>query len=642
MIEQLAEYTKRIAKIEGPARSGKTEILLRRCVKLIKDGVTPESILVVVSSEFARRRFYERLDHAAEDSLKALVSRVVVARALEVCVAILNTPQTQEATGRIPRLLTNAEYNYLLEDLKTLGQSNRRLRNMLLFFSAQWSASKDESKWLIPGEETAVMSHLRHMLTLHGAMLRDEAPYICARFLTSAEGKASCRQYDYVFCDDYQNLSHAEQACMCLCAKTQLLVCGNPNETTRVNTEYPSSEGFTKFDILRKNVDVFTLTTTYGSQQALAFGEALCACEGMEPRLVSHAVKDNGTGILSIKWKTPEEEIRSVARYLESLYQRKPLLRHNRVALVVPHKRWGRLVEKALNQRGLLSSVAGSISGIGGDPRVAGEHDALTAYVKLNLIAHPHDMVAWRAWCGFDHALTNSDIWDSLQKYAAENKLSLYETLELAATTDTFSRARIAPVKAAWAAGQELISTYAAYRGYSLLKAVGMRDLGEFYEIEHSLSGEEDARTLYQLVYDSVMNPRYPDDPTRTHITNYENLCGLDYDYIIVLGLVDGMMPDRDAFEITIDQNKRRLILTQDRQRFYAGVTKATKRLILSTFSRAGIEIAERAKMQICRVTSENGERVALLQRSAFFQESGAACPSTVGGEDVMSELLLN
>jgi DNA helicase-2/ATP-dependent DNA helicase PcrA len=510
---------------------------------------------------------------------------------------------------------------------------------MALFFFAQWSNLKDESEWLIPGEETTILHHIRHMLTLYGAMLRDEAPYVCAQFLMSPEGKECRKQYRYVFCDDYQNLSRAEQTCMCLCAETQLLVCGNPNEMTQVNTDYPSSEGFVHFDRLRKNVDTFTLRKTYSGQEVMAFGEALCAAEGMDATLVSQAVEDNGAEILSIKWSTPEEEISSMARYIASLYNANPRLRQNRIAVVVPHKRWGKLIEKALKQQGLLSSLTGSVSGIGGDPTVPGQHDALTAYVKLNLIAHPHDMVAWRAWCGFDHAITNSDTWDSLQNYAAKNNKSLYETLELVATTDTLSCARVTPVKEGWATGQELIRSCGQHKGYALFKAVGMQGLAEFREVEGFMSGDEDARALHKLVYEHIMRPRYPKNEGFVSVTNYENLCGLDFDYVILLGLVDGMLPHRDSFELTIDADKRERILLQDRRRLYAGATKATSLLILSTFSKAGVEIAERSKMQISRIMSENGKRVALLKRSLFFQESGAACPSTVGGEYVMSEL---
>ena len=188
MIQQLAEYDGRIAKIEGPARSGKTEILVRRCVRLLNQGVEPESILVVVSSAFAQAGFRQRLQRAAGDRLQKPASRVVVSRALDVCASILDEPAAREATGRAPRILVDDEYLFFLEDLKTLGQKNQRLSNMLSFFYAQWSAFEDEDAWLIPGEETAVLGRARDALGLYGAMLRHEAPYLCGKLLLSEAG----------------------------------------------------------------------------------------------------------------------------------------------------------------------------------------------------------------------------------------------------------------------------------------------------------------------------------------------------------------------------------------------------------------------------------------------------------------------
>ncbi|WP_438893886.1 hypothetical protein, partial [Bacillus cereus group sp. BC4] len=57
---------------------------------------------------------------------------------------------------------------------------------------------------------------------------------------------------------------------------------------------------------------------------------------------------------------------------------------------------------------------------------------ALVAYTKLNLLADPRDMTAWRSWCGFDNYLTNSDAWGGLQAFAEKRELTLYDALALA------------------------------------------------------------------------------------------------------------------------------------------------------------------------------------------------------------------
>ena len=52
---------------------------------------------------------------------------------------------------------------------------------------------------------------------------------------------------------------------------------------------------------------------------------------------------------------------------------------------------------------------------------------------------------------------------------------------------------------------------------------------------------------------------------------------------------------------------------------------------MLSHFSKSELELAERTKMQVVRVKSENGKRMAIVRPSAFLSEAGDAAPTTIG-----------
>ena len=67
----------------------------------------------------------------------------------------------------------------------------------------------------------------------------------------------------------------AQQTCLCLLARDQLIVAGNPDETVRVATSFPAPEGFATFDTLRRNVTVFTLDTAFGNPNVTAFCDAV-------------------------------------------------------------------------------------------------------------------------------------------------------------------------------------------------------------------------------------------------------------------------------------------------------------------------------------------------------------------------------
>ena len=120
MIEAIASFDGRIAKVQGPARSGKTEALVRRCACLVRGGAAPETILVETSSAAAAQAFRRRLRRALGPDLQHAADDVHVRTALETCVAVLDAPAARAATGRVPRLLNDAEYNFFLEDMKTL------------------------------------------------------------------------------------------------------------------------------------------------------------------------------------------------------------------------------------------------------------------------------------------------------------------------------------------------------------------------------------------------------------------------------------------------------------------------------------------------------------------------------------------
>lgn len=638
MIAELAHYSGRIAKIDGPGRSGKTEVLIRRCATLLEQGADAESILVVASSELACVRFRQRLASAVGENLREEASRITVSRALDVCISILDEPAAREATGRVPRILNESEYPFFIEDLKTLGQKNQRLHSMLSFFYAQWSEFKDEEEWLIPGEETTVLDYARCVLGAYGAMLRHEAPYLCGKLLLSDAGKPLAQRYDYVFCDDFQNLSYAEQTCLCLCARKQVMICGNAAHTTQVNTEYPSVKGYGRFERARKNVDVFALEEAYGIERALQFEEALCEAGGEKHEPTPNATEPANAGTLFVEWATPEDELANLGRIIESFEGRTPGARRSDIIIAVPNKRWGKLVKAALAQQGIDCSAAGLDPSLGGDPRTPGRHDALTAYAKLCLVADPEDIVAWRILTGLDDALTNSEAWKSLHKNAQEGGASLMSALADAvmdATAGSTAVLKAEVLRKAWDSGQNAIARCHDLRGMDLAQALGLSESPEFSEVLAALTGDEDAEALCESVRNSLASPRFSKSPGSIHLALYENLCGLDCPCLIVLGMVDGLIPFRDALDDAIGEDKRKQVMDEDRRRLCTCISKGTTFLITSTFTKTDIETAERTKMKVARITSAREKRLALLKRSTFFTEAGTACPDFAEGNQV-------
>lgn len=666
MIQSIAAYEGRLAKVQGPARSGKTEALVQRAARLLAGGVAPERIFVETTSAIAADALTRRLAHAAAaagvDARTA--ARVRIARALDECARVLDAPEARRATGRVPRMLAPFEHNFLLEDMKTLGQPRRRLRKMLDAFYSHWADGDPESSWLLPGSEEAITcDHLRDTLIARNAMIAEEIPFVCATYLQSPEGALACGCYDYVLADDFQNLSRAEQTCLCLLAREQIIVAGNENECVATASRYPAPDHFAKFESLRRNVAVFELETAHGSASIQRFADELAGADAMNAHLRARSF-DDGPGnaanarhaaggsadesddVLSVKWADPQDELNGLTKYLRALANANPDAHENRTCIVVPNRRWAHAACRMLRTRGFDVSVAAAGTCIGGDPRDLTRSHALQAYTKLNLIAHPDDLTAWRSWCGFGHALTNSDAWAGLVAYARETGTDLLAALMRCASA--FERGEQPPFLRADALakrvieGRRAIAAGTGRRGHALLRAIGAKELPEFFEVASRLDGDEDACALYDLMRRHVCDPSFSDNPHALHLTSMEALAGTAYDTVVVFGAIDGFIPRRDAYEVVSTDEERARVMNADRRAFYTAVSKAASLLVISSFSTAPLELAEQTKMQVARVRSENDERIALVRPSAFLADAGAACPSTVGGQALLASRSLN
>ena len=100
MIDTIAAFDGRLAKVEGAERSGKTQALVARCAHLIQNGEAPASILVAVTNAFAAQAFRKRLRRALPANLIGAALSVRVCTALDAAVSVLDEPAAREAAFR--------------------------------------------------------------------------------------------------------------------------------------------------------------------------------------------------------------------------------------------------------------------------------------------------------------------------------------------------------------------------------------------------------------------------------------------------------------------------------------------------------------------------------------------------------------
>ena len=121
--------------IESGVGCGKTAALIARVAALLEDGATPENMLVLAATPDAARVLGARLTEAAGERGNAI--EVTCAR--DVALGLLASEEGRAFSGRAGRLVTPLELGFIMEDMKTSGLKQRRLREMLKFFYRNWT-----------------------------------------------------------------------------------------------------------------------------------------------------------------------------------------------------------------------------------------------------------------------------------------------------------------------------------------------------------------------------------------------------------------------------------------------------------------------------------------------------------------------
>lgn len=235
------------ALIEGGIGCGKTAALIARVATFLEDGAAPEDMLVLAATPDAARVLGARLTEAAGERGAAI--EVTCAR--EVALGLLASEEGRAFSGRAGRLVTPLELGFIMEDMKTSGLKQRRLREMLKFFYRNWTelagGADDDDRWLIPGEEADTHALLKDVLRFTGGILEPEAAAMAVRFLLACPEVLASAQRTHVLVDDYQMHSRASQHLANLLARDSVTVAADPTAVVEVFDSYPYGEGIGEF-----------------------------------------------------------------------------------------------------------------------------------------------------------------------------------------------------------------------------------------------------------------------------------------------------------------------------------------------------------------------------------------------------------
>ena len=684
--------------ILGKVASGKTEALVHRVVEYLSGQLSGKSVLVLAASPDAAEKLKRHLAAALDIPANTLGEQGVrVSTPRAIALEVLGNPKAQAACGRKPRLLLPFEENILLEDVKASGMRPKRLREMLKFFYRSWTElADDEPSWLVSEEEVQVHSLLKECLAFTGGILPNELSNLAVKWLRTDETARKAASYDLVLVDDYQLLSLASQVLAGLLAREGLVVTGDMQATSEVFEEYPYAAGLIEFaqadGVQTVQLDACWNSTAVqaccenligtaqtheqesrdlagtgenGEREARAFAGAnnesaqtsVTSQAGYSAAAVveasAHAayaetapVENPARNARALSFPTAEAEIAHVAQHIADAIKKGA--QPSDFYLAVPNGVWAKSLNRSLEARGISTAQRPSARMLSGDSRDLRRCKTSRLVTLLALAADPHDMLAWRSWCGFGDWLTHNPGFAALRRYAAQQGLAPYDALATVAADnpcrealgelDAAEQASLERISQAFKTGQAALMQLEGLVGRQLIDAAwelldceqhvqettagqgGVpADLLRLLDVENPKLAH-DAASLVDRLLMALNEPRFPLAQNVVRIGDLAASHGSSYRTVVLSGFVNGFIPKHAYFDpVKTPLDRMGLLYGTDARRVYQAAGCAREELLVTAFTQMDALQAERLDLKVDRVFMREGKRLARISPSELI-----------------------
>ena len=622
------------ALIEGGVGCGKTAALIARVATFLEDGAAPEDMLVLAATPDAARVLGARLTEAAGERGAAI--EVTCAR--EVALGLLASEEGRAFSGRAGRLVTPLELGFIMEDMKTSGLKQRRLREMLKFFYRNWTelagGADDDDRWLIPGEEADTHALLKDVLRFTGGILEPEAAAMAVRFLLARPDALADVQRAHVLVDDYQMHSRASQHLANLLARDSITVAADPTAVVEVFDSYPYGEGIGEFTQANEGCERIVLETSHACPAAARAANHLRT--SLDAGAAPSDTETEGASFTALEAADPAAEMAAVADAVQAALEAGT--NPSSIYILAFHPAWERRIARALEARGIAAAlpIRGRVAA--GDYRDLDRCAPAQLLTALALVADPTDALAWRAWCGFGDYLANSAAFADMRaegETQGKGLVAMLEKVAVAAPEEGFPGTGIGRILDAYRAGRALVERLQGLEGNELIGALAdaldlsAEERERTVQLASALTAPEpgvnapsDARAMIARARQRMNAPVFETTEGHVLIGDSAHLTGLTPATLVLCGFVNGFFPTRDFFDATVTTpDKQKLVRAADTRRLYAAAGKATQRLAASWFTSIGLVEAETLKLEIGRVKLRRGERIAVTAPSIYLAD---------------------
>ena len=558
--KEAATYLDSHLRIIAGAGSGKTRVVTYRIAHLIQDvGIDPRSILAITFTNKAANEMKERVNEVVgihgSGTLICTIHSLCV-RFLRQHINVLNYPSNftimdeEDQKALIKKLYTQLEIDAkvisiksminTISSYKTARVSPQRAIELAGQFSGELKKAKVYEAYENYKEDHFLLDF--DDLLLKAVYILDNYPDILEKWQ---------RKFQYIHVDEFQDVGEIEYHLVQLLSKYAIVcVVGDPDQTIY------SFRGADVHFILRLEKNLFTKQT-------------------------------GGEDVIHHVAKSEEEEANWIANKIEDIVNNQDGVNYRDIAILYRANYLSRTIEQVLIRKGIDYRIFGGL-------KFFNRKEVKDALSYLRLVCNQEDLAFERIINTPARGIGKKTL-ENIQLVALNHQISLYDALtlhsdEIRLSNKSKKEVRIL-VEAIEKARRSTLPLHEMFEnlmidvGYIEMLKNDLEDnrIDNIHELQRSIYdfqvSHEDAPTLENYLQDISL---YTDNDAidqgqYVSLMSIHMAKGLEFDYVFVLGLSEGIFPSFRSLAEDGDDG-----LEEERRLAYVAFTRARKQLFLT------------------------------------------------------------
>lgn len=595
--KEAATYLDSHLRIIAGAGSGKTRVVTYRIAHLIQDvGIDPRSILAITFTNKAANEMKERVNEVVgihgSGTLICTIHSLCV-RFLRQHINVLNYPSNftimdeEDQKALIKKLYTQLEIDAkvisiksminTISSYKTARVSPQRAIELAGQFSGELKKAKVYEAYENYKEDHFLLDF--DDLLLKAVYILDNYPDILEKWQ---------RKFQYIHVDEFQDVGEIEYHLVQLLSKYAIVcVVGDPDQTIY------SFRGADVHFILDFDKDFKPNKTIILDQNYRSTGNILKVSNNLIRKNSQRLEKNlftkqtGGEDVIHHVAKSEEEEANWIANKIEDIVNNQDGVNYRDIAILYRANYLSRTIEQVLIRKGIDYRIFGGL-------KFFNRKEVKDALSYLRLVCNQEDLAFERIINTPARGIGKKTL-ENIQLVALNHQISLYDALtlhsdEIRLSNKSKKEVRIL-VEAIEKARRSTLPLHEMFEqlmidvGYIDMLKNDLEDnrIDNIHELQRSIYdfqvSHEDAPTLENYLQDISL---YTDNDSidqgqYVSLMSIHMAKGLEFDYVFVLGLSEGIFPSFRSLAEDGDDS-----LEEERRLAYVAFTRARKQLFLT------------------------------------------------------------